>query len=112
MVCEIGIYWQKFNFGGLRMTQALTQTQIEEKLAMMSGWKQSDGKLLKEFEFANFKQAFGFMTQVALYAEENQHHPEWFNVYNRVRIELITHDAGPGISEKDFALASFIDSLT
>lgn len=68
------------------------------------------GKLSKSFKFPDFIQAWGFMNTVALYAEKKNHHPEWFNVYNRVDIELTTHDAG-GISAKDFDLARFIDSL-
>jgi 4a-hydroxytetrahydrobiopterin dehydratase len=64
--------------------------------------------MTREFAFKDFNRAFGFMTQVALYAEKADHHPEWFNVYNKVRITLSTHDAG-GITEKDLALASFCD---
>ncbi|MEM9839932.1 MAG: 4a-hydroxytetrahydrobiopterin dehydratase [Pseudomonadota bacterium] len=60
--------------------------------------------------FANFKEAWGFMNQVALFAEQHDHHPEWFNVYNRVEVTLTTHDAD-GLSEKDVAMADFIDSL-
>lgn len=68
------------------------------------------GKLSKSIRFADFIQAWGFMNTVALYAEKKDHHPEWFNVYNRVDIELSTHDAG-GITAKDIDLARFIDSL-
>ncbi|WOJ98526.1 4a-hydroxytetrahydrobiopterin dehydratase [Congregibacter brevis] len=66
------------------------------------------GKLEKEFKFEDFNAAWGFMSRVALFAERTDHHPEWFNVYNRVRVELTTHDVG-GISGKDFALAVFMD---
>ncbi|WP_439105824.1 4a-hydroxytetrahydrobiopterin dehydratase [Congregibacter sp.] len=66
------------------------------------------GKLEKEFKFDDFNAAWGFMSRVALFAERRDHHPEWFNVYNRVRVELTTHDVG-GISDKDFALAVFMN---
>ena len=66
------------------------------------------GTITREFRFADFAQAFGFMTQVALAAEKRNHHPEWFNVYNRVAITLTTHDA-PGLSTSDVELARFID---
>ncbi|MEZ5996594.1 MAG: 4a-hydroxytetrahydrobiopterin dehydratase [Hyphomonadaceae bacterium] len=79
-------------------------------LARLQGWRQAEGRdaVAKEFRFADFNAAFAFMTRVALYAERNDHHPEWFNVYNRVEITLSTHDAG-GVTEKDVALAHFID---
>ena len=69
-----------------------------------------DGKLSKTLKFADFIHAWGFMNTVALYAEKKDHHPEWFNVYNRVDIELTTHDAG-GISAKDIDLARYINEL-
>lgn len=65
--------------------------------------------LQKSFKFSNFNEAFGFMTRVALMAEKMDHHPEWFNVYNRVDVTLSTHDAG-GITELDFKLAEFMDA--
>ncbi|CAD7960245.1 unnamed protein product [Amoebophrya sp. A120] len=65
-------------------------------------------RLRRELQFTDFETAWSFMSKVALRAEKVQHHPEWFNVYNQVHIELSTHDCG-GISEKDFALAEFID---
>ena len=64
----------------------------------------------KSFKFADFNQAWGFMTRVALAADKADHHPEWSNVYNKVEIVLSTHDAG-GVSDKDVALAKFIDSI-
>jgi 4a-hydroxytetrahydrobiopterin dehydratase len=73
-------------------------------------WQVADGKLHKEFRFGNFIEAFGFMTRVALVAEAMDHHPEWFNVYQTVRVDLATHDAG-SITEFDFALASRIEAL-
>ena len=92
------------------MTAKLTPQEIEAALSGVSGWTIRDDKLHRELVFADFVAAFGFMTRVALYAEKHDHHPEWFNVYNKVRIDLTTHDAG-GISAKDFALAGYIDQL-
>ncbi len=73
-------------------------------------WAVVDGKLHKEFQFADFVEAFGFMTKAALAAESMDHHPEWFNVYKKVRVDLSTHDAG-GITELDFALARRMEAL-
>lgn len=74
-------------------------------------WKEADNKLTRTFEFNNFVEAFGFMTQVAIIAEKMNHHPNWSNVYNKVTIELTTHDAGNTVTEKDRKLASSIDEL-
>jgi len=76
----------------------------------LPGWSLDDEKLYKEFEFKNFIDAFGFMTKIAITAEKMNHHPEWFNVYNKVQIHLTTHEAG-GISENDVNLARKIDTL-
>lgn len=73
-----------------------------------SAWVIENEKLTKTFKFSDFTHAFGFMAKVAIYAEKMNHHPEWFNVYNKVKIELTTHDAG-GISTKDFELAGLIE---
>ena len=75
------------------------------------GWTPIEGRdaAKKEFKFADFNEAFGFMTRIAIAAEKADHHPEWFNVYNRVEITLTTHDAD-GLSERDVALARFIES--
>ena len=89
----------------------LTDAQIQENLAQVDGWTIEDGKLHKEFQFDNFVSAFGFMTQLALVAESMNHHPEWFNVYNRVTIDLTTHDAG-GISDLDFQWAKQADAIS
>ena len=89
----------------------LTEAQIQENLAQVDGWTIENGKLHKEFQFDNFITAFGFMTQLALVAESLNHHPEWFNVYNRVTIDLTTHDAG-GISELDFQWAKQADAIS
>lgn len=84
-----------------------------EALKQVSGWRAVDGRdaISKEFKFKDFNAAFGFMTRVALYADKADHHPEWFNVYNKVEVTLATHDAS-GVTEKDVALAKFMDSLT
>ena len=92
------------------MTRALTDQEIQDRLPSLDGWIIENEKLHKKFVFDDFVQAFAFMSAVALVAEKSQHHPEWFNVYNRVTIDLTTHDAG-GISEKDFALAAVADEL-
>jgi len=93
------------------MTAKLTGQARSAALASLSGWTEVPGRdaIQKSFKFADFNQAWGFMTRVALAAEKADHHPEWSNVYNRVEIVLSTHDAG-GLSEKDIALAKVIDS--
>ena len=89
----------------------LTDAEINAQLEGISGWTVEDEKLHKEFQFDSFVEAFGFMASVALIAESMNHHPEWFNVYNRVTVDLATHDAG-GISALDFELAKKIDTLS
>jgi len=83
-------------------------SEIQERLKEFSGWSVKDGKLHRDFQFDSFVQAFGFMAKVALSAESMDHHPEWFNVYNKVSIDLSTHDLG-GISTFDFELAKKIN---
>lgn len=97
------------------MIEKLTQSVIDTSLAGLNKasekpWRIKEQKLYKEFKFADFVAAFGFMTQVAMLAERANHHPEWFNVYNKVRISLTTHDAD-GISKRDFELAQEISKL-
>ena len=88
--------------------KALSAEEISARVAALSGWSFVDGKLHRTFSFADFVEAFGFMTRVALIAEKMDHHPEWSNVYNRVVVELTTHDAG-GLTELDFELAAAMD---
>ena len=88
----------------------LDETAVRDALAALPGWSQSGGKLRRELRFPDFVSAFGFMSSVALVAEALNHHPEWSNVYNRVVIELITHDA-KGITTLDLELARRIDAL-
>ena len=82
----------------------LSDSEIENKLKELKDWKIENGKLCKFFEFKNFTQAFGFITKIALEAEKIDHHPELFNVYNKVRVYLSTHSIN-GLSEYDFLLA-------
>jgi 4a-hydroxytetrahydrobiopterin dehydratase len=88
----------------------LEPRDVDARLARVRGWTVANGKLHKEFQFDNFVQAFGFMSSVALIAESMNHHPEWFNVYNKVTVDLNTHSAG-GISELDFEFAGKVDAL-
>ena len=88
----------------------LSEAEVRERLADVPEWKVEGDKIRRELKFSNFVTAFGFMTRVALLAEKADHHPEWCNVYNKVRIELTTHDA-KGLSERDFELAKQIDKL-
>jgi 4a-hydroxytetrahydrobiopterin dehydratase len=74
-------------------------------------WQEKNNQLYRAFEFIDFKDAFGFMTKVAMAAEKMDHHPYWVNVYNKVEIYLNTHDAGNMVTEKDHKLAKIIDSL-
>ncbi|GLQ07959.1 4a-hydroxytetrahydrobiopterin dehydratase [Sneathiella chinensis] len=92
------------------MSGKLTDQEMAEKLATLTGWTPVEGRsaIHRTFTFKTFNQAFGFMTRVALKAEAMNHHPEWFNVYNRVEVTLSTHDAG-GVTDKDITLAAFMD---
>jgi 4a-hydroxytetrahydrobiopterin dehydratase len=94
------------------MTTKLTGPARTKALASVPKWQEVSGRdaIERSLKFADFNEAWGFMTRVALAAEKADHHPEWSNVYNNVKIVLSTHDAG-GLSDKDVALAKFIDSL-
>ena len=91
-------------------TVKLTETQIAEAVALLDDWQLRDGKLRREFKFKNFVEAWGFMSRVALLAEKMNHHPDWFNVWNTVRIALSTHEVG-GLSNSDVELATKINTL-
>ena len=96
------------------MSTALTSDAAATALAALNAplakpWAIDEDKLAKTFEFADFVEAFGFMTECALVAERMNHHPEWFNVYRTVRVALTTHDAG-GLTERDFALAAAMEA--
>jgi 4a-hydroxytetrahydrobiopterin dehydratase len=88
----------------------LNESEIAAELAKVPGWSIAQGKLHRVFEFTDFRQAFGFMTSVALAAEAMNHHPDWSNVWNKVTIDLNTHSAG-GITTNDFALAAQIQKI-
>ena len=88
----------------------LSDAEIQSLLAKLAGWQVNGNKLRRELRFPDFSAAFGFMTRLALAAEKLDHHPEWSNVYNRVTIELSTHDAG-GLTVLDFELARSANSL-
>ena len=90
--------------------QRLTDVEITDHVSRLDGWEVQGGKLHREFQFENFVEAFGFMSRAALVAEKMDHHPEWFNVYNRVVVDLSTHDVG-GISPRDFELAATMNGL-
>jgi 4a-hydroxytetrahydrobiopterin dehydratase len=94
------------------MTSKLSGQARTDALATLEGWSEVPGRdaIGKSFKFPDFNQAWGFMTRVALAADKADHHPEWSNVYDKVEIVLSTHDAG-GVSDKDVALARFIDSI-
>ncbi len=88
----------------------LTADQLDSALNDLTGWTVESGKLHRDYQFDSFVEAFGFMSSVALVAEAMGHHPEWFNVYNRVSIDLVTHDSG-GITQLDVDLAKKANQL-
>ena len=88
----------------------LAEKEIADWIEANSAWRLEDEKLMLSLKFENFSMAWGFMSRVALLAEQQDHHPEWVNVYNRVDIALVTHDAG-GITKKDLDLATAITLL-
>lgn len=90
----------------------LTQQERETWLSALAEWQMVDGKdaIRRTLEFADFSEAWGFMSRVALIADTQDHHPEWFNVYNKVEITLTTHDAD-GLSQRDVKMAKAIDAL-
>jgi 4a-hydroxytetrahydrobiopterin dehydratase len=92
------------------MTVKLAGEARKQALQSLNGWRELSGRdaIQKKFVFKDFNEAFGFMSRVALAAEKMDHHPEWFNVYKTVEVTLSTHDAG-GVTEKDIALAKFMD---
>ena len=93
------------------MPNKLTAAQITDSLAEIEGWRKLENRdaIYKQFEFSDFIAAFSWMLRVAMFAEKMNHHPEWFNVYNKVEVTLATHDV-EGLSEKDFKLAQLMDS--
>lgn len=92
------------------MTEKLTGVARESAIRSLDGWAEVPGRdaIIKTFTFKDFNAAFGFMSRAALKAEKMDHHPEWYNIYNRVEVTLATHDAG-GVTQKDIDLAAFMD---
>ena len=90
-------------------SRKLEPAEIEARIAQLRGWELAGTKIRKQYRFRDFREAFAFMTRVALLAEKADHHPDWSNVWNRVAIELTTHDAG-GLTDRDFDLAAAIDA--
>ncbi len=88
----------------------LDDAEIKAMVEKMAGWSVKDGKLHREYKFADFPHAFGMMATAAPAIEKMDHHPEWSNVYNRVTVDLSTHDAG-GITQKDFDLATLLEGI-
>lgn len=93
------------------MAEKLSGAARQEALAGLSDWSEAQGRdaITKTFTFKDFNAAFGFMSRAALMAEKMDHHPEWFNVYNRVDVTLASHDAG-GLTDRDIRLARFMDA--
>jgi 4a-hydroxytetrahydrobiopterin dehydratase len=89
----------------------LSQFEIGKALKNLPNWHKEDEFIVREFQFKDFTEAFGFITRVAFLAEKHNHHPNLYNVYNRVTLKFSTHDAG-GLTEKDFAIAEAIDRVS
>jgi 4a-hydroxytetrahydrobiopterin dehydratase len=94
------------------MATPLTAAEIQQELGALPGWTHEGGVLLKAFTFGGFREAFSFMTRVALEAEARDHHPDWTNVYNRVTIRLNTHSAGDKVTMKDVEFARKIQKIS
>ena len=88
----------------------MNDSELKEAIGQLKGWELVDSKLHKRFSFSSFSEAFGFMTRVALVAEKMNHHPDWTNNYNRVLVDLFTHDAGR-VTELDVQLARHMDQI-
>lgn len=92
------------------MPQPLDDVEVQRAIAELPEWRVEDGKLVREWKFADFSAAFGFLSRVALLAEKSNHHPEIFNSYANVRLELVSHDAG-GVTQRDLDMAKAIGEL-
>jgi 4a-hydroxytetrahydrobiopterin dehydratase len=93
------------------MSEPLQESEIESRLVNLRGWRHKEDHLKKSFAFSNFRDAMAFILRLSYEAEQQDHHPEIFNCYNRVEISLNTHDARGKVTEKDFSLANAIDAL-
>ncbi len=89
----------------------LNQAEIESALVGLPGWQLQEGKLYKSFKFDSFARAMGWMMSVAIFADKIDHHPEWSNVYNRVTVNLVTHDLDNAVSSWDIELAQKMEEL-
>ncbi|MEZ4590682.1 MAG: 4a-hydroxytetrahydrobiopterin dehydratase [Chloroflexota bacterium] len=89
----------------------LSSAEIEEALATLPGWQLQEGKLYKQYKFGSFAQALGWMVSVGVHADKMDHHPEWSNVYNKVTVNLVTHDLGNVVSNLDVDLARKMEAL-
>lgn len=89
----------------------LDDDEIRQALAQLPGWSVVDDKLHKEFKFGSFAEAIGWMVSVAIFADKIDHHPEWLNVYNRVRVNLMTHDLDDAISNLDIEMARKMNTI-
>lgn len=92
------------------MGQPLNDVEVQRAIVELPEWRVEDGKLVREWKFADFSAAFGFLSRVALLAEKSNHHPEIFNSYANVRLELVSHDAG-GVTQRDLDMAKAIGEL-
>lgn len=90
--------------------QAYTKEEVQQRLTFFPEWRLEQGALVREYEFEDFLDAWGFLSQVALLAERHNHHPEIWNVYSKVRLKWSTHEAG-GITERDFTLVEEVDRV-
>ena len=90
--------------------ERLSEEQIKKEISSLQGWNVINGKLHRDFVFKDYVDAFGFMCRASIHIEKMNHHPEWFNVYNKISIDLTTHDAG-GITQNDISLARIFNSL-
>ncbi len=88
----------------------LTDNEVDFNLTTLKGWSLNDNRIIKDFSFKNFKEAFDFMCDIADVAEELNHHPDWYNSYNKLNIKLTSHDVG-GLTMNDFELASRIEEV-
>ena len=91
--------------------QKLSESELTAALADLPGWEVKEGKLHKVYKFNSFAAALGWMVSVGIYADKMDHHPEWSNVYNRVSVDLVTHDLGNAISNLDVELAQKMEKL-
>ena len=91
--------------------QKLSESELTAALADLPGWEVKEGKLHKAYKFDSFAAAVGWMVSVAIHADKMDHHPEWSNVYNRVRVDLVTHDLGNAISNLDVELARKMEEM-